>query len=666
MLYNTRAVASRTDIALSPRSALEGIARGATLDVTLRGLAQSVFGALSAGSCKIWLVKQGDICERCAMARSCENRTMCLHLKVAIPEGRVSGHRVPLEVFRDRAVAKGGCGRVGDPRGSAGMLFAPEEVAVVGGDAFAAVPLTGPAGVLGLLGILRATPLSLDEVDALAGFADEAVVAVRIADLTSRYQRALMQLEDAAETRADVEGLLHSILYGSSEYDVIAEDLEGNVTVFSEGARTTYGYEPDELIGRVKADVLYAPEEIESGRIVEILTEAMSTGRCEAVVMRLRKNGERFPARATFTVRRDAEGDPSGFVIVERDLTIERTSARMTESSMKHVAELQDHLLSLKSTNALLEDDMQGLRSENSELRGRLQTVSELEDLNTIRDGIIRELRAKLEALSVAPDPPQAAVDVDAPLYEDAPDDVAPEAPSAPHGLSVVTYTPRDRIAFSEDAAGAAITVTQFDNARVALNTAANAQRAVLVVDVQAPDGWAMLTAANLVEGAPPVVAIGPESDRGRALAACAWAYVPRPVTREDFAEAVWRAGDRKPTRVLLVASDNAVELSAAFKHASVEFLRIDNWRIARDRLVRGDVDVLVVDGSDPRIRGLEILDWLAGEPAYFNYPIVLLTPGHPESIASRLTGARPADVVERKSVDRAVLLGACDRAVLR
>ena len=60
----------------------------------------------------------------------------------------------------------------------------------------------------------------------------------------------------------------------------------------------------------------------------------------------------------------------------------------MTESSMRHVAELQDHLLSLKSTNALLEDDMQGLRDENDQLRGRLQNVAELEDRNEIRDAI--------------------------------------------------------------------------------------------------------------------------------------------------------------------------------------------------------------------------------------------------------------------------------------
>ncbi len=208
-------------------------------------------------------------------------------------------------------------------------------------------------------------------------------------------------MDDDASARADVEGLLHAILYGSSEYNVIAEDLEGRITVFSEGARATYGYAPEEVIGRANADILFAPEEIECGKIVEILNEAMKSGRCEAVVMRLRKNGERFPARATFTVRRDGEGDPNGFVVVDRDLSVERSSAKLTETAAWQVTQLQDHLQSVKAALGRVESDAAELRLENTGLRERAERAREADELNAIRIELIKDLRRRLERLVV-------------------------------------------------------------------------------------------------------------------------------------------------------------------------------------------------------------------------------------------------------------------------
>lgn len=380
-------------------AAIATIASGASLDEALATVLSAVAERVAASACAVWLVKQGDVCERCDAAASCPDRTLCLHLKASVDVGGTRHpSRVPLVVFRERAVVRGGVVRASEPNGAGALLVTARAVEAAGGDAVAVVPLKGPAGVLGLLAVLRATPLGADELDAVRGLADAAVLAVRVADLTSRNQRAEGRLEEDSESRADVEGLLHAMLYGSTEYDVIAEDLEGNVTVFSEGARTTYGYTPEEMIGRAKSDLLYAPEEIASGKVVEILNEAMRTGRCEAVVARLRKNGERFPARATFTVRRDAESDPCGFVIVERDLSAERTSAKLTETAALQVAQLQDHVHALKASYALLEADADELRRERDELRERVERAKEADELNAIRVELIRDLRRKLVA----------------------------------------------------------------------------------------------------------------------------------------------------------------------------------------------------------------------------------------------------------------------------
>lgn len=322
---------------------------------------------------------------------------MCLHFKASWPASSEVHVRIPLTVFRDRIAARGGTARIGDPAGLGRTLFPSGDVA--SSAAFAAFPLKGPAGVLGLLAVLRSTPFSHEEIDELRAFADVAVLAVRVADLTSRLQRASYQIGETTETRAEVESLLHAILFGSPEHAVIAEDLQGNITVFGEGARNLYGYEPDDMIGRAKSDVLFAPEEVESGKIVEILNEVMHTGRCESVITRIRKNGERFPSRATITVRRDPDGDPAGFVIVERDMSKERDTARLGETSAKQVAQLEDTVIALKSANALLERDLEVLRRQGAQASAPSAHAFDADDVTAIRIETIRELKSRVADL---------------------------------------------------------------------------------------------------------------------------------------------------------------------------------------------------------------------------------------------------------------------------
>jgi PAS domain S-box-containing protein len=354
------------------RSVLARVASGAPLEESLGAVAEAASRRVGADAAKVWLVKQGDRCATCQLAQTCRNREMCLHLKVATGETARDYARVPLVVFTDRVASRGGVGRFSDGGTAASLLFGPDRAEKLEGDTYAAVQIKGPAGVLGLLAVAGRDAITPDDLAALQGYADAAVMVVRVADLTSRWQRTSMRLEEGLDESSEVKSLLHCLLYGSTEYNVIAEDLSGNITVFSDGARHTYGYAPEDVIGRAKADILYAPEEVETGKVVEILSEAMKTGRCEAVVTRLRKNGERFPARAAFAVRRDREGDPAGFVVVERDLSEERVSARLSESAVKQAAQMEDHLRDVRAAHALLDETATQLRAENETLRERI------------------------------------------------------------------------------------------------------------------------------------------------------------------------------------------------------------------------------------------------------------------------------------------------------
>jgi PAS domain S-box-containing protein len=118
--------------------------------------------------------------------------------------------------------------------------------------------------------------------------------------------------------------LLNSILESSTEYSIIAEDLDGNILAWNEGARRIYGYSASEMVGkhnRQNVQVLYAPEELASGKVSAALVAARETGKFEGEFQRMRKSGERFPARVTITLRRDGTGQPIGYALISKDIS---------------------------------------------------------------------------------------------------------------------------------------------------------------------------------------------------------------------------------------------------------------------------------------------------------------------------------------------------------
>jgi PAS domain-containing protein len=58
---------------------------------------------------------------------------------------------------------------------------------------------------------------------------------------------------------AEASGFLNNILESSTEYAIIAKDLEGRILTWNEGARRHYGYTAEEMVGKANASVLECP-----------------------------------------------------------------------------------------------------------------------------------------------------------------------------------------------------------------------------------------------------------------------------------------------------------------------------------------------------------------------------------------------------------------------
>jgi PAS domain S-box-containing protein len=181
---------------------------------------------------------------------------------------------------------------------------------------------------------------------------DDFIVLSAIRDVTAQ-KRLEQQIQRQNQTLLDTTAFLNSVLESSTEYSIIAKDLDGTILAWNEGAHRSYGYTAEEAVGKLHASTLHAPEDIASGTVSGLLQTALHTGKAEGVFRRVRKNGERFIAGVAVTLRRDASGVPLGYVVISKDIT----EQQQLEEQLRHkndALEQQNHRVQeanrLKST----------------------------------------------------------------------------------------------------------------------------------------------------------------------------------------------------------------------------------------------------------------------------------------------------------------------------
>ena len=191
---------------------------------------------------------------------------------------------------------------------------------------------------------------SLGAVDYIVKPFDPEALRSKVSVFVDLFRKTEQVKRQAAEL-TEMTTFLNSVLESAPDYAIAALDPDGRFLTWNEGARKVYGYAAEEMIG--KRDLMALHPKDDAAKARQLPRAAARTGKAEAVLDGLRKNGRRFPVSVTLGQRRDAEGRPVGYVLIARDVTdLKRSEAERAQ---------------------LIEE--QAARSEAEAARDRLQQV---------------------------------------------------------------------------------------------------------------------------------------------------------------------------------------------------------------------------------------------------------------------------------------------------
>ena len=190
---------------------------------------------------------------------------------------------------------------------------------------------------------------------------------------------------------------IEDVLESSTEYSIIGQDLEGTILLWNEGARRLYGYEPDEVIGKLNSTILYAVEDVEAGVPAEITEATLREGRWEGTIVRRGKDDRRFTARVVITVRRATDGTAIGFLIISKDISDEIQLQRSEERFRSLVESAPDGILGVTEDGRILLVNAQAERMFGYTRETLIGRSVELLLPDSLREALVR-LRATFAA----------------------------------------------------------------------------------------------------------------------------------------------------------------------------------------------------------------------------------------------------------------------------
>src|SRR5271163_3580184 len=174
-------------------------------------------------------------------------------------------------------------------------------------------------------------------------------------------------------------------LIESSPDIIIAVDKSGTVNYYNDGARTSLGYSPDEMIGQNVTGVYPSLDEARS--VMRAMRDSADKGRIAGFETKFRnKDGEIIPVMITGALIHDDDGSEIGSIGFARDIRRMRHAQQLAtagEIAVSLAHEINNPLESITNNVELLSQCLESRLSES-------EKVVENERLDSIRNSLER------------------------------------------------------------------------------------------------------------------------------------------------------------------------------------------------------------------------------------------------------------------------------------
>ncbi|HSB09487.1 MAG TPA: response regulator [Blastocatellia bacterium] len=353
------------------------VGRGSNLSYTLGLIADQLAADIGAPTCKIWVVKRGDICDHCPLADVCSNHQMCMHLIAASGAATEREYpRIPLSVFSAPLITRGGVADFSDSSAVGHKLFGNQRSGPnAGSDSYALYPLRGVSGIVGLIGVFNQRRFKQDELRMIENLAPAAVAAIRVAELQSRSV--------ALRARLEKEGVASVILQPSptareSELEDAVAELTKQVAQLQVQRESVVHSAPE----------LAAPDPAVEAALVE---------QPDRSVQPLEE--ENAQLRSRLAANETSLSDLSHARSRVLDELAERT--QQVEQLKTHLVALQERNSALEVTNVMLRGENTSVADSVSDLERSLRMAEDararFEQANLALEGQLAELRQELD-----------------------------------------------------------------------------------------------------------------------------------------------------------------------------------------------------------------------------------------------------------------------------
>ncbi len=149
----------------------------------------------------------------------------------------------------------------------------------------------------------------------------------------------------------------YALFKNISGYAVIAADFDGEIIAYNIGAEQIYGYPSEKIISEsTNIDILFPKDFVAGGGLQNLIDNVISKEMYLYEGEKIRKNGERFPAKIILSVVKTNDGKMIGFVEIVEDLTerkkweteIKKLNESLEQKVKERTAELENANIKLK------------------------------------------------------------------------------------------------------------------------------------------------------------------------------------------------------------------------------------------------------------------------------------------------------------------------------